>query len=83
MISAHRRRREHLSGHQKRVALPQRRRLTAIESSLINNTMLVQIALLAWLFLGESIGVREALGLLLAVLGVLLVQVPAVRFGKR
>ena len=53
------------------------RRLTAIESSLINNTMLVQIAILAWLFLGEPIGGRQAVGLLLAVLGVLAVQLPA------
>jgi len=52
------------------------RHLTAIESSLINNTMLVQIAILAWLFLGEPIGAREALGLLLAMLGVFLVQLP-------
>jgi drug/metabolite transporter (DMT)-like permease len=58
------------------------RRLTAIESSLINNTMLVQIAILAWLFLGEPIGMREALGLLLALLGVLLVQLPPVRSGE-
>jgi drug/metabolite transporter (DMT)-like permease len=55
------------------------RRLTAIESSLINNTMLVQIAILAWLFLGEPIGARQAAGLLLAVLGVVLVQLPAGR----
>ena len=48
-----------------------------IESSLINNTMLVQIAILAWLFLGEPIGAREAVGLILAMLGVLLVQLPA------
>ncbi|MFQ5349342.1 MAG: DMT family transporter [Thermoanaerobaculia bacterium] len=53
------------------------RRLTAIESSLINNTMLVQIAILAWLFLGEPIGARQAVGLALAVVGVLLVQLPA------
>ena len=52
------------------------RRLTAIESSLINNTMLVQVAILAWLFLGEPIGLREAGGLLLAVIGVVLVQLP-------
>ncbi len=52
------------------------RRLTAIESSLINNTMLVQIAVLAWVFLGEPIGLRQGLGLLLAVMGVVLVQLP-------
>lgn len=50
------------------------RRLSAVESSVINNTMLIQIALLAWLFLGESLRVRELSGLLLAALGTLVVQ---------
>jgi drug/metabolite transporter (DMT)-like permease len=50
------------------------RSLTAIESTLINNTMLIQIAILAWLFLGEPISAREGAGLILAVLGVLGVQ---------
>ena len=48
--------------------------LTAIESTLINNTMLVQIAILAWLFLGEPIRPREAIGLTVAMVGVLIVQ---------
>ncbi len=48
--------------------------LTAIESNLINNTMLVQIAILAWLFLGEPIQPKEAIGLILAMIGVLVVQ---------
>ena len=52
------------------------RRLTAVESSLINNTMLVQIAVLAWIFLGEPIGPRQGLGLAVAVAGVILVQLP-------
>lgn len=55
------------------------RRLTAIESSLINNTMLVQVALLAWLFLGEPISARQGVGLLLSIVGVVLVQLPAGR----
>ena len=50
------------------------RNLTAIESTLINNTMLVQIAVLAWIFLGEPINAGEGVGLTLAVLGVVLVQ---------
>jgi drug/metabolite transporter (DMT)-like permease len=54
------------------------RTLTAIESSVINNTMLPQIAILAWVFLGESMGPREILGLLLAMAGTLIVQI-----GKR
>jgi len=48
--------------------------LTAIESTLINNTMLIQIAILAWLFLGEVILQREAIGLFIAMIGVLVVQ---------
>jgi drug/metabolite transporter (DMT)-like permease len=49
-------------------------RLSAAESSVIINTMLIQIALLAWLFLGESLGVKELVGLALAVLGTILAQ---------
>lgn len=50
------------------------RRLSALESSLINNTMLLQIALLAWVFLGESLGAKGIFGILLAATGVLVVQ---------
>jgi drug/metabolite transporter (DMT)-like permease len=59
------------------------RSLTAIESTLINNTMLVQIAILAWLFLGEPISLREGAGLVLAVLGVLCVQLAGDRSKER
>lgn len=55
------------------------RRLTATESSIVNSTMLIQIAVLAWLFLGESLGIKEVTGLSLAALGVLLVQLRAGR----
>ncbi len=48
--------------------------LSAVESSVINNTMLIQIAVLAWLFLGETLGVLEIVGLGLVALGTLLVQ---------
>ncbi len=50
------------------------RTLSAVESSVINNTMLIQIAILTWLFLGESLTGREIAGLILAAVGVLLVQ---------
>jgi drug/metabolite transporter (DMT)-like permease len=50
------------------------RTLTAMESSLINNTMLVQIALLAWLFLGDRPTGQQVLGLVVASVGILLVQ---------
>jgi drug/metabolite transporter (DMT)-like permease len=48
--------------------------LTAMESSLINSTMVVQVALLAWVFLGEKLTGREILGLALTIVGVLIVQ---------
>jgi drug/metabolite transporter (DMT)-like permease len=55
------------------------RTLSAMESSIINNTMLIQITVLAWLFLGETLTGVKIVGLVLAALGALLVQV---RFGK-
>jgi drug/metabolite transporter (DMT)-like permease len=50
------------------------RTLSAMESSIINNTMLFQIAVLAWLFLGEPLGWRQVVGMMLAGGGTLLVQ---------
>jgi drug/metabolite transporter (DMT)-like permease len=51
------------------------RTLSAMESSIINNTMLIQIAVLAWLFLSEPLSWRMILGMILAALGTLLVQI--------
>jgi drug/metabolite transporter (DMT)-like permease len=51
------------------------RTLTATESSIINNTMLIQIAVFAWAFLDEHLTLQEMGGLILAALGILLVQV--------
>ncbi|MBP8001461.1 MAG: EamA family transporter [Chloroflexi bacterium] len=48
--------------------------LTAVESSMINSLMLPQIAILAWVFLGETLTGRQIMGLLLVGLGVMLVQ---------
>lgn len=50
------------------------RTLTAMQSSIINNTMLIQIAVLAWVFLGERISWLETVGLLVVALGAVLVQ---------
>ena len=44
--------------------------LSAVELTIINNTMLIQITLLAWLFLGESLSFKAVIGLLLASVGV-------------
>jgi drug/metabolite transporter (DMT)-like permease len=46
--------------------------LSSVESSMINNTMLIQIALLAWLFLGETLTAVNVIGLSLATVGVFL-----------
>ncbi|MGC8165164.1 EamA family transporter, partial [Salmonella enterica] len=55
------------------------RTLSAMESSLINNAMLIQIPILAWLFLGEVITWQKGVGLLLAGAGIVLVQLKAGR----
>ncbi len=49
--------------------------LSSVESSMINNTMLIQIALLAWLFLGERLNIVNIFGLTLAAVGVFLANV--------
>ncbi len=49
-------------------------RLTAVESAAVNNTMLVQIAFLAWFFLDEAPGAVGLLGIALVTGGVYLVQ---------
>ncbi len=51
------------------------RTLTAVESSVVNNTMTIQIAILAVVFLGERLGAQQVAGLLLASAGALVVQV--------
>lgn len=48
--------------------------LSAMESSIINGTMLIQIAILAWIFLDETITLQEGIGMIIAASGVLLVQ---------
>lgn len=49
-------------------------RLSAVESASINNTMLVQIAILAWIFLSEPLGTPEIIGIGLVTVGVVLTQ---------
>ncbi|MCX6149277.1 MAG: DMT family transporter [Ignavibacteriales bacterium] len=51
------------------------RTLTAAESSIINNTMLIQIAILAWIFLGETLDTKEIVGLIFAACGAFAVQI--------
>lgn len=50
------------------------RTLTAVESSIINGTMLGQVPILAWVFLGERLNWQQVVGLVLAGLGTMVVQ---------
>lgn len=54
------------------------RTLTAVESSVVNNTMTVQIAALAIVFLGERLEPLQLIGLLLAATGAAVVQLAPV-----
>ena len=55
------------------------RTLSAFESNIINNTMMIQIPILAWLFLSETITTLHGVGLVLAGAGILVVQVRRLR----
>ena len=48
--------------------------LSAVESSIINGLMMPQIAILAFVFLGESLTGKEIIGLILVSFGVIVVQ---------
>lgn len=50
------------------------RHLSALESAAINNTMLIQIAVLGWIFLSEPLGPGESVGIALVSVGILLTQ---------
>lgn len=50
------------------------RTLTAMESSIINGTMLVWVAIFAVLFLGETVNGKEAAGLIATGIGTIIVQ---------
>jgi len=50
------------------------RTLSAVESSIINSLMMPQIAIQAFVFLGETLNGKEILGLILVSLGVIVVQ---------
>lgn len=58
------------------------RTLTAMESSIINGTMLIQIAILAWIFLGEKITLQEGIGMMISTLGAILVQIKRISKNK-
>lgn len=47
-------------------------RLEATESAALNNTMIIQIALLAWLFLAEPLGPAEIAGIIVVSSGIMM-----------
>lgn len=49
--------------------------LTAMESSIINNTMLIQIAVLSWIFLQQRLSWVEIVALLVAAVGIFLANI--------
>ncbi len=59
------------------------RTLSAFESNIINNTMMIQIPILAWLFLGELITTQQGIGLVVAGAGILVVQVRRLAFSRQ
>lgn len=59
------------------------RSLTAMESSIINNTMAIQIPLLAVFVLGERLSGQQLVALIIAIVGTFLVQLNLSRFFGR
>lgn len=51
------------------------RTLSALESSIINNSILIQVAVLAWLVLDETLTTQQIFAMILVVIGVIIVQV--------
>jgi len=58
------------------------RTLRAVESSIITNVMVVEIAMLAWVFLGERLTTLDFVGLGLVIAGTLVVQLMGTRAGS-
>jgi drug/metabolite transporter (DMT)-like permease len=59
------------------------RHLSAAESSTIVNLMLVMVATMAWVFLGESLSALQVAGLAVVSVGVLIVQVAPILRARR
>ncbi|HEM61921.1 MAG TPA: hypothetical protein ENO24_06490 [Chloroflexi bacterium] len=59
------------------------RTLAAVESNIITNVMVVEIAVLGWWFLGERLSALDLLGLGLVIAGTILVQLGGARLTGR
>jgi drug/metabolite transporter (DMT)-like permease len=53
--------------------------LTAAESSVMTNTMMIQVPILAVIFLGESLSVQQVIGLVIVATGTFIVQVKSTK----
>jgi drug/metabolite transporter (DMT)-like permease len=58
------------------------RTLSAVESSILNSLMMPQITILAVVFLGEGLTIKEIVGLILIFAGVIVVQLKRGISGK-
>jgi drug/metabolite transporter (DMT)-like permease len=58
------------------------RTLGAMEASIINNLMLIEIPVLAWLFLGETVTIKQGIALAIAGGGILLVQLRHINLSR-
>jgi drug/metabolite transporter (DMT)-like permease len=59
------------------------RTLTAVESSILNSLMMPQIAIMAIIFLGETLDLKQAIALVLVGVGVLVVQLKRATLKKK
>ena len=51
------------------------KRMRAFELSVLQNTMLIQIGILAWIFLGEELTATKVMAMIMVFIGVLIVQI--------
>lgn len=58
------------------------RSLSAMEASIITNAMLIQIPILAWVFLGEVISPKAVIAFTIAGVGILFVQLRRIRWRR-
>jgi len=51
------------------------RTLSAVEAGIINNMMLIQVALLSWFFLDEALRFKQVIAMLFVISGMVIVQI--------
>ncbi|HAF49320.1 MAG TPA: hypothetical protein DCL08_08825 [Anaerolineaceae bacterium] len=51
------------------------RTLSAVEAGIINNMMLIQVAMLSWVFLDEALTIKQIFAMVLVIIGMIIVQI--------